>query len=108
MIPDDARHDSEPLGHFQMGHHTMTLPGRGANMMNISRGGQRTILLQHPHRGSDRIESDNSDIEQIHHNVSKHKPRMDSSFRDTYHPSLDASHSNPSHPRYHDDTHSEL
>ena len=67
--------------------------------MNVSRGGQRTILLQHPHRGSDRIENDNSDIEGIHHNVPKQKPRMDSSFRDTYHPSLDGSHPLSNHQR---------
>ena len=73
--------------------------GRGGSMMNVSRGGQRTILLQHPHRGSDRIESDNSDIEGIHHNVSKQKSRMDSSFRDTYHPSLDGRHPLSNHPR---------
>ena len=68
-------------------------------MMNVSRGGQRTILLQHPHRGSDRIESDNSDSEGIHRNVQKQKPRMDSSFRDTYHPSLDGSHPLSNHSR---------
>ena len=68
-------------------------------MMNVSRGGQRTILLQHPHRGSDRIESDTSDIEAIHHNGPKQKPRMDSSFRDTYHPSLDGNHPHSNHAR---------
>ena len=68
-------------------------------MMNVSRGGQRTILLQHPHRGSDRIESDNSDIEAIHHNDQKQKQKIESSFRNTYHPSLDTRHPHSNHPR---------
>ena len=63
--------------------------GRGTNPLGISRGGQRTILLQHPHRGNERIDSDHSDIEAVHHSALKQKPKFDAPFRGTYHQSQD-------------------
>ena len=55
----------------------------------MSRGGQRTILLQHPQRGNDRLDSDHSDIEAVHHSALKQKQKFDATFRGAYHQSQD-------------------
>ena len=52
--------------------------------MGISRGGQRTILVQHPHRGNDRLDSDHSDVEAVQHIDMKQKHKMGASFNDSY------------------------
>ena len=67
--------------------------GRGVNSTSVSRGGQRTILLQHPQNGNHRIDGYNSDVEHLQHvNVRQRNPKRQSfSLSDTYHQHLDIS-----------------
>ena len=69
--------------------YTPLTSGRGVNSMGMSRGGQRTILLQHPQRGNDRVDSDHSDIEAVHHSSLKQKQKFDATYRGAYHQSQD-------------------
>ena len=76
-------------------------PGRGINSTGIARGGQRTILLQHPHIGNDRSDGDHSDIEAIHLSDLKNTQRPVPPFRETYHHPQDITvdtHRNTSQP----------
>ena len=60
-------------------------PGRGISSTGIARGGQRTILLQHPHRGNDSLNADHSAIEAVHMSDLKNTQRPVPPFRETYH-----------------------
>ena len=59
--------------------------GRGISSTGIARGGQRTILLQHPHRGNDRSDGDHSDIEAVHMSDLNNTQRPVPPFIGTYH-----------------------
>jgi len=59
--------------------------GRGISSTGIARGGQRTILLQHPHRGNDSLNADHSAIEAVHMSDLKNTQRPVPPFRETYH-----------------------
>ena len=75
--------------------------GRGISSTGIARGGQRTILLQHPHRENDRLDGDHSDIEAVHMSDLKNTERPVPPFRETYHHQQDITvetHRNTSHP----------
>ena len=74
--------------------------GRGISSTGIARGGQRTILLQHPHRENDRLDGDHSDIEAVHMSDLKNTQRPVPPFRETYHHQQDITvetHRNTSH-----------
>ena len=76
-------------------------PGRGISSTGIARGGQRTILLQHPHRENGRSDGDRSDIEAVHMSDLKNTQRPVPPFRETYHHQQHINvetHRNTSHP----------
>ena len=76
-------------------------PGRGISSTGMARGGQRTILLQHPHIGNNNLDGDHSDIEAVHMSDLKNTQRPVPPFREPYHHPQDTTvetHRNTSQP----------